>query len=236
MRVRVVIATTANMEDFQAHKAAGRTLRGSLSATCDILVYPENRHGLSLVYNDAIATSLDSFDVLVFCHDDVHFLDHFWLDRCLEGLERFDVIGVAGAVMSSPSQIGWCFMDVEGTVIDRDKMAGAMAHGTGWPPHCVDRFGATRKPVDFIDGVFIACRTAPLRNPALRFDDRFDFHFYDLDFCKTLRAADVSIGVWDIALMHESSGAFGSESWQENYRRYLGKWGGGDPARPGSGT
>jgi GT2 family glycosyltransferase len=224
MKTRVVIATTSNMDEFSALRATGRTLTASLSRHCDVLVYPENRHGLPLVYNDAIDKSKGDYDALIFCHDDVHFLDHFWLDRCLDGLASFELIGVAGAIESSPSQIGWCLMDTGGTLVDRDKMAGAIAHGKSWPPASVDRFGTTRKQVDFIDGVFMACRTSTLRERNLRFDERFDFHFYDLDFCKTASRAGASIGVWDIALMHESAGAFGSAGWQANYQRYIGKW------------
>ena len=223
MQGRIIVATGTGAEEFHRHKATGRTALRGLPPGCDLLVYPDNEAGLPRVYNDAIEKS-KHYDFLVFCHDDVHFLDHFWIDRCREGLAHFDILGVAGARDTSPSQVGWCFTDQLGVLIDPARLAGTIAHGKAWPPDSVDRFGPSRVPVDLIDGVFIACRTGALLRHGLRFDERFDFHFYDLDFSNAARAAGLSIGVWDIALMHESTGGFGSLGWQANHARYAAKW------------
>ena len=58
----------------------------------------------------------------------------------------------------------------------------------------------------------------------MRFDERFDFHFYDLDFCRTARQAGLSIGTWPIAMTHQSKGAFGSDGWIDGLARYRAKW------------
>ena len=71
---------------------------------------------------------------------------------------------------------------------------------------------------------FIAVRREFAQNGSVFFDERFDFHFYDLDFCRTARRAGLSIGTWPISLTHQSDGAFGSPSWRAGYERYLNKW------------
>ncbi|PYF12998.1 glycosyl transferase family 2 [Rhodobacter viridis] len=224
MRSRLVVATPVGLDEFYATKPTGQTFERSLSDQCDILLYPSNTAGLSRVYNDAIERSKDEYDTLIFCHDDVFFVDHHWLGHCHDGMQAFDIIGVAGSVRPVPGQVAWCFEDEHGTRVDKEKMAGSIAHGTSWPPKRVNRLGPSRIPVDLIDGVFVACRMSALIERNLRFDERFDFHFYDVDFCLAARQAGLTLGVWDIALMHESRGQFGTESWHLNRLKYLQKW------------
>ena len=64
-----------------------------------------------------------------------------------------------------------------------------------------------------------------LLGAGVRFDERFDFHFYDLDFCRTARANGLRLGTFPLAVTHRSAGGFGSPAWQENAERYLEKWG-----------
>jgi hypothetical protein len=58
----------------------------------------------------------------------------------------------------------------------------------------------------------------------VRFDPRFTFHFYDMDFCRSCERAGLSMGTWPIAITHRSTGAFGSPAWQAGYAEYLAKW------------
>ena len=58
----------------------------------------------------------------------------------------------------------------------------------------------------------------------LLLDRKFDFHFYDLDFCRTARQVGLSIGTWPIEMTHQSRGAFGSPGWRDGLERYRGKW------------
>jgi GT2 family glycosyltransferase len=58
----------------------------------------------------------------------------------------------------------------------------------------------------------------------VRFDERFTFHFYDLDFCKTASAAGLRLGTWPVAVTHASGGAFGGAAWQAAWERYRDKY------------
>ena len=56
------------------------------------------------------------------------------------------------------------------------------------------------------------------------FDERFEFYYYDPDFCRQAELKGVSCGDWDISLIRESHGSFSSESWSSEYQKYLSKW------------
>jgi GT2 family glycosyltransferase len=75
-----------------------------------------------------------------------------------------------------------------------------------------------------LDGVFLAVRTATLKQHGVRFDPRFKFHCYDIDLCRTALTKGLRIGTWPIAITHDSGGAFGSEAFRQAARAYLEKW------------
>jgi len=43
----------------------------------------------------------------------------------------------------------------------------------------------------------------------LGFDERFGFHFYDLDLCRQAEQRGIRTGTWPISVVHESGGNFG---------------------------
>ena len=76
-----------------------------------------------------------------------------------------------------------------------------------------------------LDGVLLAARAGTLQREAIGFDEDFDFHFYDLDFCRCARALGLRLGTWPIRITHRSGGGYGSPAWREGYRKYIAKWG-----------
>lgn len=178
----------------------------------------ENTTGLPELYNRAIDASADN-DILVFIHDDVWIEDFFFVDRVIEGLKNFEVIGLAGNRKRWAEQLVWAAHDkLEHT------LSGAIAHGDA-PLGSVSMFGPIGAKCELLDGVFIAARAVTLRTKKVRFDTRFDFHFYDLDFCRTARARGLTLGTFPLAVTHRSHGDFESDGWQANSRLYLEKWG-----------
>lgn len=67
-------------------------------------------------------------------------------------------------------------------------------------------------------------KKSTLADNKVLFDPRFDFHFYDMDFCRSARTKGLRLGTWPICITHQSGGAFGSQRWIEKYRLYLEKW------------
>jgi GT2 family glycosyltransferase len=78
--------------------------------------------------------------------------------------------------------------------------------------------------VKLLDGVMLACRSEDLFNHDLRFDEQFDFHFYDLDFCRQAELRGLRMGTWRISVVHEGVGDMRTASWKNGYRKYLDKW------------
>ncbi|MGE0316065.1 MAG: hypothetical protein AB7P21_31000 [Lautropia sp.] len=223
MKVHVVSATRRTREAFWAEGALGLSLRRFAD---DVRLVPwiayENTHGLPEVYNQVI-TAGNADGAVVFVHDDVWLDDHFFVQRVLEGLEVFDVLGLAGNRRRVPGQPGWAFVDADLRWDDRANLSGRVAHGR----HALGRpgdFGPVPAACELLDGVLLAARVDTLLRADCRFDPRFRFHFYDLDFCRTARARRLRLGTWPIGVTHQSGGAFGSDAWRQGYRDYLEKW------------
>jgi GT2 family glycosyltransferase len=211
-----VSASRLSPADFRSRSPLAKSLERLLEddritarISCD------NRLGLPILYNRALDTTQAEY--IIFIHDDVWIDDYYLLDRVSRGLDRFDVLGIAGAQHFWQGQLRWS--DSE------DGLSGIVAHGHGPFGH-VDRYGPTPAPCEALDGMFLAARVETLRDAHVRFDEHFDFHFYDLDFCLSARAAGLTLGTWPIALTHQSPGGFGSQSWQTSTAEYLAKWGG----------
>jgi hypothetical protein len=89
----------------------------------------------------------------------------------------------------------------------------------------MSRYGPARQKVKLLDGLLLAVKNTTSITNQLMFDERFLFHFYDLDFCRQAELKNLSCGTWDIAVSHASGGHFGSQAWKMAYQYYLDKWG-----------
>ncbi|MGH8319864.1 MAG: glycosyltransferase [Steroidobacteraceae bacterium] len=224
-RIRVICATRRDREAFYSETALGRSLSLHRPAAVELRVFASNTQGLASVYNTAIAESVGEREILLFIHDDVHLCDFHWADRLRAGLGAFDVVGLAGNRRRLPGQPGWGLMDEKLTGDNRENFSGTVAHGRGFPPDSIDVFGPSSQRVALLDGLFLAVRSETLQAKSLHFDERFDFHFYDLDFCRQAERAGLTMGTWPIAVVHESKGGYVSDSWRRGYDAYLQKWG-----------
>jgi len=222
-KVRLVCATRHNSEEFAAKAALGRSLALNRWPRVDLRLFPSNSAGLPFVYNTAVRESLDDPAALIFIHDDVHLLDFYWPERILDGLNRFDIIGLAGNKRRVPGQPSWIFTDDKFTRDVPENLCGVIAHGKSWPAP-ISYYGAPSCEVKLMDGVMLAANSQVLVDNCLLFDEQFDFHFYDLDFCRQAECYGLRMGVWPVQVMHESEGALGTPRWRAGYRKYLAKW------------
>jgi GT2 family glycosyltransferase len=222
--IEIVCATRLVEPEFWQRSALGMSLRrlaqDSRLVAC---VSFANRRGLPEIYNARIDAAQGP-DVCVFVHDDVWIDDYFLGDRILQGLACYDVIGVAGNRRRIDKQPGWAFPDLGFAWDVAANLSGAVAHGKS-PFAPVSVFGEAPAQCELLDGVFLAARKSVLATHHVRFDERFEFHFYDLDFCRCATRNGLRLGTWPICLTHQSGGAFGSDRWREKYRSYLDKWG-----------
>lgn len=222
--IYIVSATRLNEIDFWSKSALGLSLKRHLKqeARLSVDIAFENSRGLAEVFNDSIDRA-DADAILVFIHDDVWIDEAHFADVVMSGLDCFDVIGVAGNRRRIPFQPAWAFIDLQFTWDDKSNLSGRIANGKS-AFGVVSDFGAVPAECELLDGVFLAVRKSSLQQHVLRFDPQFDFHFYDMDFCRSARNAGLRLGTWLVNLTHQSAGTFGSTLWREKYQSYLYKW------------
>jgi GT2 family glycosyltransferase len=224
-KVRVVAATRLDEKAFWKTSALGRSLgpwRHDNRLIFDIAF--SNQKGLPVIYNAAIQSASPE-EALVLVHDDVWIIDGVWVEKLKQALTRFDVVGVAGNRRRVRSQEFWLYAQPvqETNQFDLAHTSGAIYHGID-PQHAeLSMFGPSPAACELLDGVMLALRADVARRWRVGFDERFKFHFYDMDFCRTARAAGCSLGTWPIDLVHQSAGSLDAR-WKESLLVYRRKW------------
>jgi len=227
--VTLVVGTRLSKDQFFRQSLLAKTLIRNPAST-RLHLFSDNRRGLPAIYNEALhANDAGPDQIFVFAHDDIMICDLFWEDRIAQGLEKFDILGVAGTKIRRPHQPSWIFqsIDFEKNLLMREdlsNLSGRVGHGEGYPPKNVSRYGPVPQQVQLLDGVMLCVRASVLSASGLQFDERFDFHFYDLDFCREAEVRGLKCGTVDISLVHKSGGNFGSDAWRAGYQKYIAKW------------
>lgn len=228
MKICVVTATREKtLKDFQTNTLLGQSLSINTYFNIELLCYNDNKEGLSKCYNDAIGKKIDEDIILVFVHDDIALLDYYWPLRVIESLQKYDIAGVAGNIRHQINFPSWAHSHSDGNQViwDEDKnLSGCMLHSDSWPPKIVTVYGDLNKEVVNLDGAFLACRTNTLKNYNLRFDEQFEFHFYDADFCKNAHEKHCKLGTFPLALMHAGKGRMDTNEYRSGYLKYYEKW------------
>jgi GT2 family glycosyltransferase len=222
MAIEIVAATRLQWWTFESEALLYATMkRLSFDKRIEFRIAAGNSRGLPIIYNERLLEAKDG-DILVFTHDDVWIDDVFLADRLNDALARFDVIGVAGTRKQGFRQKGWA-IDENGNTLAADLLSGMVPHGEPSDPTYF-YFGPSPAACELMDGVFLAARKDTLIEAGVSFDTRFDFHFYDLDFCRTARAKGLKLGTWPIAITHGSLGNFFSPRWEQMLALYREKW------------
>ncbi len=229
-KIRFVCATRETHAHFSTQTMLGRTLQVfERLPMLELQLFAENSRGLAAVYNEAIEQSKDRPAILVFVHDDVHLTDFYMAGQLDLALRHFDVAGVAGNVRRVPRQPSWYFSSREpgrkGVRDEAQYLSGAVGGGSNFPDCHLNLYGPTARPCKLLDGLLLAVRSETLHRTGLRFDPRFEFHFYDLDFCRQAELLGLRMGTWPLSVIHASAGNFNSPAWADGYRHYLEKYG-----------
>lgn len=222
--VEIVSATRQSKQDFPTKTPLGLSLgRLSTKGGLKVRICCNNSLPLPTVYNASIESKDQPADIIVFVHDDVWIDDYFAIDRIREGLEKFDIVGLAGNRRRVPNQPAWPWVDDKFSGDNPANLSGAVAHGKH-PFGKVAWYGVAPAECELLDGLFLAARRSALVEREVRFDPQFAFHFYDLDFCRTARSRGLRLGTCPIAVTHQSGGNFRSPQWKEGLERYREKW------------
>lgn len=228
-KIRLVCGTRASREDFFKTSALGRSIAVyAHSPGIELQLFSANTSALSVIYNQAIEAALIDPAILVFIHDDVHLIDFYWQEKIRQSLERFDIVGLAGNIRRTGKQPSWAFILNDQGIPEWDKpenLSGIVGHGSGFPCTSLSVFGPPGQECKLLDGLMVIIDSQTLARHNLRFDPKFAFHFYDMDFCRQAEILGLHMGTWPICTVHESKGtAFGTEVWQQTYLEYLEKY------------
>lgn len=229
-KIRFVCATRETREHFSDRTMLGRTLRVfERLPMLELQLFAENGRGLAEVYNEAIEQATAHPALLVFVHDDVLIPDFYMFSQFDAAMHHFDIVGVAGNVRRVPRQPSWYFTRKEagqkGLRDEGQYLSGAVGGGRDFSGCALNIYGPPGRPCKLLDGLLLAVRSETLHRTGLRFDPRFDFHFYDLDFCRQAEILGLRMGTWPLSVIHASGGCYDSPAWQEGYCRYLEKYG-----------
>jgi len=218
--VHIVSATRLDETDFWQHSLLGCSLQQPQHRELLPRICFTNSKPLALHYNLAIEAVDEG--ILIFCHDDVHLGNVSLIPAIEAALDRFDLVGVAGNQRSWPGQFCW-WLSPNGIDFDYPFLSGAISHGLPESSHPVN-FGPTPKPVFMLDGVFIAANINRLKYSNLRFDQRFAFHLYDSDFCKSAQMQGLSMCTWPLSLVHASGVDIANASFHQALVLFKDKW------------
>jgi hypothetical protein len=219
--IKIISATRLSASQFKRCPLGISLQRLAFDKRVSAWIAYDNRLALPMVYNRHIVEG-NRENIIVFMHDDIWIDDYFFADRLIDGLSKFDVVGLAGNKAPSPEAPAWNYVS-EALEWDYEHLSGAVAHGAQ-PFGNVYYFGPTGVEVKTVDGLLIAAKGAVLLDKKITFDEQFDFHFYDMDFCKTCVQNGARIGTYPIAVTHVSLGGLGSDSWKAGLKKFREKW------------
>ena len=92
----------------------------------------------------------------------------------------------------------------------------SLTHGEG--------YGRPLQEVKILDGLLIAVNSDVLIKNNLKFDERFSFHLYDVDFSRQAEEKGIKMGTIPMSVIHKSSGGYVSEEWKKSCDVYFKKW------------
>ena len=168
-----------------------------------------------------------SKEILLLVHDDVYLNDWHIENRLNGAIKRFDIVGLAGNTnpdFAEPSwALGWNRAKYPTGWQPQKYLSGSVAH-LHKDGIRVSYYGEIPRQCQLLDGLFLAINTERIMEKSARFDEQFDFHFYDLDFCRTSLGKGLKLGTWPISVTHASGGGYGSPEWTSAKEKYLLKW------------
>jgi len=228
----LVVAATREktQQDFYSNTLLGKSVQLQTYFDIDLHVFLDNKKGLCHCYNLAIDTLKENEPkTVIFVHDDVAIFDYYWPLRVHEALKEFDIVGIAGNARHEVNYPNWAFKGSENNKLiwdDDEFVAGSVLHGDGWPAKIFSYFGDYSKKVVNLDGLFLATTSKLLLEKNLRFDELFDFHFYDADFCKSATEKSCSLGTFPLSILHQlkEGNHFNSPEYYNAYVKFVEKW------------
>ena len=186
-------------------------------------IHYNNRSGLSSTYNKSIDSSTD-FDFIVFVHDDIWLNDMFFFSKVINS--KLDVIGAVGGLFwGVPKDFPIDEKPLIWTTATCGRGAsGFMNHDLKNGYFLPSSYGVAPKETTTLDGSIIIFTRKAIQ-AGLRWDEQFNFHFYDMDICFSAHRLGLKVGTANILLTHESvGGSVVQPEFMASQRKFIEKW------------
>ena len=213
----VLISSTRNSpEDFRKNSPLNKSLESlynlyekfetkNFKEVFKYGIHYQNTDGLSKSYNSHIESYLNKFtdtQHFIFVHDDVEIHDLFLIEKLTEYHKGYDVIGIAGSTefLLNRPKLAW-------HISNKNSWRGAVTHPTPEDPRILycNTFGYCPSSVAVIDGLFISITKKALE-AGLRFNENYEFDFYDTALCLDAYLKHLTVGVIPLNCVHYSHG------------------------------
>lgn len=194
-------------------------IKNTIGAEYEILYFDNRRinNGICEVYNDLASKA--QFQYLCFLHEDVLFETRGWGNKIVDTFSKdvdIGLVGVAGCKYKSAYFSGW-FSNVK----ELDCANYVHQYKTGIEAVCLSpENNSLLQEVACIDGVMMCAKKMVWeRNP---FNESYltGFHFYDIDFSLRIARNFKVVVIYDVLLMHITSGGDYNNKWVEIAIKY----------------
>lgn len=218
-RVYLVTATKAKTEEEFQKRPIYKSLKKLYDLYTrdqfDFTVIKDNKEGLSTVYNRFLSEEYKD-DIVLFVHDDVIINCMFLVEHLNKS--PFAVTGLAGTKRYNKNveKCAWHLMSVHPS-----DLVGEVAHINNGDIFTTRFGGPIPSQCKLVDGVFIAVNVEEVLKTSARFQEAFNFHFYDIAFCLECEKANLSVGVMPIPIIHYGLGdSMLTQDWEDTNKKF----------------
>ena len=248
MKIRIIVPTREHEDNFYSHTALGRSLSLhpkllDLDHKVEVMIFGKRAKRafgkevvpLPILFNVAIEQAKHDPAALLFVHDDIEIIDFFWTYHLVEGLQKWDMVGLAGNMRRNRMQSAWhndgedlrrgdWGMQSGACMMSSTARSVAATNHIGEGGTRVMCFGPINRQVYFLDGMFLGIHSDTFHRYGIKFDEQFAFHFYDMDLCRQFEAHSLLMGTIGISVRHEDNDSYNNTEWEETYPKYRKKW------------
>ena len=165
-----------------------------LSDKIELFYDCDNTKGLSERYNEILKEHSNTFDNIVFLHDDVYVDDLYVVEKLEKAHTVFDIVGLAGGINPKISKPALWHLMCGG--FGGGNLRGAVAHPTGNKAN---------------DQIFMSVSTKCYLEQNWKFNENYKFHHYDIASSIDANKAKLKLGVVPIWCIHSSPGLMSLE-------------------------
>jgi GT2 family glycosyltransferase len=208
-------------KDFFEKTWLGKSLSRLNSPEVKPVLALGRKDGLSKFYNEVIANHPDAA-AIVTMHDDMCIADLWFVEKLLLAVDEFDVVGLCGCrTPKDEAHTAWFSAphNPSGQIATSMRTSEDAVFSAA-----LVNFGVTPARSASMDGVMLAFK--PSKLGAHRFDERFLYHHYDVDFTLSADKRGLKVGTWPIFTIHVSCAGDGyqSRSFRESTELFSEKW------------